>query len=179
MLMRGIVNSERMLFDVMRRDLPSNSFVQVALVDSLEVRLAEPRTISECSNKLRTYLQELKIAESTLSRCTRFCALATKVIMLGDVSEDSTLQQLIQWAIMILGLTVEKVQEEKNTKQLFGSSSSPAKDGKKPQANAAVPDNKKGPRGTDTNGMPADQLQQQKKDCVHFMTDDGCKRGST
>eukprot|EP00971_Amphidinium_carterae_P207936 4126129-Amphidinium_carterae.1 len=66
MLMRGIVNSERMLFDVMRRNLPSNSFVQVALVDSLEVRLAEPRTISECSVKLRTYLQELKIAEGIL-----------------------------------------------------------------------------------------------------------------
>eukprot|EP00971_Amphidinium_carterae_P106404 2107768-Amphidinium_carterae.1 len=50
----------------MRRNLPSNSFVQVALVDFLEVRLAEPRTIAECSNKFRTYLQELKIAEGIL-----------------------------------------------------------------------------------------------------------------
>eukprot|EP00971_Amphidinium_carterae_P348591 6490580-Amphidinium_carterae.1 len=208
MLMRGIVNSERMLFDVMRRNLPSNSFVQIALVDALEVRLAEPRTIPECSNKLRTYLQELKIAEGILGSlvatanarpitqintikvyqvlctfvthlCTLDVTIATKVVMLGDVSEASTLQQLIQWAIMILGLTVEKVQEDKNTKQLFGSSSSPAKDGKKPQANAAVPDNKKGPKGADNKGQSSDQSKQQKKDGVHFMTDDGCKRGST
>eukprot|EP00971_Amphidinium_carterae_P219033 4347831-Amphidinium_carterae.1 len=55
-----------MLFDVMRRNLPSNSFVQVAVVDSLEVRLEEPRTIAECSIKLRTYLQDLKIAEGIL-----------------------------------------------------------------------------------------------------------------
>eukprot|EP00971_Amphidinium_carterae_P277547 5508468-Amphidinium_carterae.1 len=55
-----------MLFDVMRRNLPSNSFVQVVLVDSLEVRLAEPRTIADCSIKLQTYLQELKIAEGIL-----------------------------------------------------------------------------------------------------------------
>eukprot|EP00971_Amphidinium_carterae_P200201 3973165-Amphidinium_carterae.1 len=129
MLMKGIVNSKRMLFDVMRRNLPSNSFVQVALVDSLEVRL---RTITECSSKLQTYLQELKIAvgilglppmpvqslKSTLSRCNRFCArtldvtIATKIVI-GDVLQDSTLQQLIQWAIIILGLTVEKVQKDK------------------------------------------------------------------
>eukprot|EP00971_Amphidinium_carterae_P106970 2118738-Amphidinium_carterae.1 len=63
----------------MRRNLPSNSFVQVALVDSLEAGLAEPRAIAECSVanvpaghvqlpsvQLRTYLQELKIAEGIL-----------------------------------------------------------------------------------------------------------------
>eukprot|EP00971_Amphidinium_carterae_P283619 5630678-Amphidinium_carterae.1 len=148
MLMRGVVNSDKMLFNVMRRNLPSNAFVQVALVDSLEVRLAEPRTIAECSIKLQTYLQELKIAEGILGSLvattnarpvtqintikvyqvlrifvTHLCSLdvtvATKVIMLGDVTEDSMLQQLMNWAIMILGLIVEKVQVEKNTKQLF------------------------------------------------------------
>eukprot|EP00971_Amphidinium_carterae_P350695 6491688-Amphidinium_carterae.1 len=171
MLMRGIVNSERMLFDVMRRNLPSNSFVQIALVDSLEVRLAEPRTIPECSNKLRTYLQELKIAKGILGSLVATANArpitqinTIKVVMLGDVSEDSTLQQLIQWAIMILGLTVEKFK--------------PSKDGKKPQANAAVPDNKKSPKGADNKGQSSDQSQQ-KKDCIHFMTEDGCKRGST
>eukprot|EP00971_Amphidinium_carterae_P005424 108416-Amphidinium_carterae.1 len=70
--------------------------------------------------------------------------------MLGDVTEESTLLQLMNWAVMILGLIVEKVQSEKNTKQLFGSSSSPAKDNKKPQANAALPD-KKDPKATDAS----------------------------
>eukprot|EP00971_Amphidinium_carterae_P015186 300014-Amphidinium_carterae.1 len=70
---------------------------------------------------------------------------------------------------MILGLIVEKVQDEKNTKQLFASSSSPAKDNKKPQANATVPDNK-GPKATDAS------QNSQKKKCIHFTSEDGCKR---
>eukprot|EP00971_Amphidinium_carterae_P113283 2244145-Amphidinium_carterae.1 len=187
MLMKGIVNSERMLFDVTRRNSPSNSFVQVALVDSLEeLKIAEGilgSLVATANARPITQINTIKVYQVLRTFVTHLCTvdvtIATKLVMLGDVSEDSTLQQLIQWAIMILGLTVEKVKEDKNTKQLFGSSSSPAKDGKKPQANAAVPDNKKNPKGADNKGQSSDQSQQQKKDCMHFMTDEGCKRGST
>eukprot|EP00971_Amphidinium_carterae_P192480 3819629-Amphidinium_carterae.1 len=111
MLVKGILESDKMLLDVMRRKLPSDSFVKLGVIDSMESRLPEPSNIAECSNKLRIYLQDLRIADGLLRSlgstgnsvqlnsikvfqvlrtfimhvCKLDSTLSTKIVMLGDI----------------------------------------------------------------------------------------------
>eukprot|EP00971_Amphidinium_carterae_P257906 5119472-Amphidinium_carterae.1 len=63
----GIYNSELMLFDVMKRYLPTDSFLKLGVVNAIETELAQPRTLSEGLAKLRTYLQDCQIAVNMLN----------------------------------------------------------------------------------------------------------------
>eukprot|EP00971_Amphidinium_carterae_P230378 4572141-Amphidinium_carterae.1 len=122
MLMTGIVNSDKMLLDVMRKHLPSDSFVKIGVIDSVESRLAEPHTIAECSNNLRVYLQDLRITDGSLRSlgssgprtsvqlnsikvyqalrtfvshvCTLDSTLSTKIVLLGEINESMDIDQL-------------------------------------------------------------------------------------
>eukprot|EP00971_Amphidinium_carterae_P111500 2208052-Amphidinium_carterae.2 len=67
MLVNGIVDSDKMLLDVMRKKLPSVSFVKLSLIDGVESRLKEPSNIADCSKTLRIYLQDLRIADGLLA----------------------------------------------------------------------------------------------------------------
>eukprot|EP00971_Amphidinium_carterae_P340553 6478971-Amphidinium_carterae.1 len=42
MLVNGIVDSDKMLLDVMHKRLPSDSFVKLSLIDGVESKLKEP-----------------------------------------------------------------------------------------------------------------------------------------
>eukprot|EP00971_Amphidinium_carterae_P340780 6479259-Amphidinium_carterae.4 len=145
MLMRGIVNSDKMLLDVMCKHLPSDSFVKLGDIDNVESRLTKPRTIAECSNKLRAYLQDLRIADGILRSLgssgpkTSVHLNSIKIVLLGDISESMDIDQLTSWAIHVLGLLAERVQHDKNMNQMFGSSPSYPRNAKDPQANAATP----------------------------------------
>eukprot|EP00971_Amphidinium_carterae_P150428 2982398-Amphidinium_carterae.1 len=159
-----------MLLDVMRKKLPSDSFVKLSLVDGIESKLKEPSNIADCSKTLRTYLQDLRIADGMLASlgstgtriqlntikvfqvlrtfvshvCKLDTTLSTKIVLLGDVTENMSIDQLTGWALRVLGVIAEHVQQDKNMKQMFGSSAGPSnlKNTKGPQANAATPDPK-------------------------------------
>eukprot|EP00971_Amphidinium_carterae_P121725 2410637-Amphidinium_carterae.1 len=56
-----------MLLDIMRKRLPSDSFLKLSLIDGVESSLKEPSNIADCSNTLRVYLQDLRIADGMLA----------------------------------------------------------------------------------------------------------------
>eukprot|EP00971_Amphidinium_carterae_P329551 6462079-Amphidinium_carterae.1 len=45
MLTFGIYTSERMLFYTMRKNLPTENFLKIAVIDAVETRLAEPKSL--------------------------------------------------------------------------------------------------------------------------------------
>eukprot|EP00971_Amphidinium_carterae_P194243 3854413-Amphidinium_carterae.1 len=55
-----------MLFDVMKRYLPTDSFLKLKVVNAIKTELAQPKTLSEVLAKLRTYLQDCQIAVNML-----------------------------------------------------------------------------------------------------------------
>eukprot|EP00971_Amphidinium_carterae_P215205 4271282-Amphidinium_carterae.1 len=134
-LVTRIVGSDKMLLDVMRRKLRSDSFAKLGVIDSVESRLPQPSNIAECSNKLRVYLQDLRIADgllrSTGNSVQLDTTLLTKIVMLGDITEHMDIDQLTSWALHV-----------RSHCRMFGSSPSNPKNPKSPQANAATPDPK-------------------------------------
>eukprot|EP00971_Amphidinium_carterae_P275437 5465092-Amphidinium_carterae.1 len=99
----------------MRRHLPSDSFVKIAVIDTIESRIQEPRSMSDCVTKLNSYLQDLQIADNILQSlgpvgnvCSLNTALATKVVLLEGVNDTMTVPQLASWAVNTLGLTAER-----------------------------------------------------------------------
>eukprot|EP00971_Amphidinium_carterae_P017989 354517-Amphidinium_carterae.1 len=58
MLTFGIYAAERMLFYTMRKNLSTENFLKIAVVDAIETRLAEPKNLPECVNKIRTYIHD-------------------------------------------------------------------------------------------------------------------------
>eukprot|EP00971_Amphidinium_carterae_P252172 5006793-Amphidinium_carterae.2 len=62
MLRFGIYASERMLFYTMRKNLPTENFLKIAVIDAVETRLVEPKSLPECVTKLRTYIHDILIA---------------------------------------------------------------------------------------------------------------------
>eukprot|EP00971_Amphidinium_carterae_P214685 4260291-Amphidinium_carterae.1 len=67
MVTYGIYTAERMLFYTMRKNLPTENFLKIAVVDAIETRLAEPKSLRECVNKTRTYIHDVQIAYGMLS----------------------------------------------------------------------------------------------------------------
>eukprot|EP00971_Amphidinium_carterae_P341792 6480789-Amphidinium_carterae.1 len=67
MMTYGIYTAEHMLFYTMRKNLPTENFLKIAVVDAIETRLAEPKSLSECVNKIRTYIHDVQIAYGILS----------------------------------------------------------------------------------------------------------------
>eukprot|EP00971_Amphidinium_carterae_P142019 2812969-Amphidinium_carterae.1 len=47
MLTKGIFETEKTFFDTMRRNMPSESFLKIAVIDAVETRLTEPTTIND------------------------------------------------------------------------------------------------------------------------------------
>eukprot|EP00971_Amphidinium_carterae_P297948 5920401-Amphidinium_carterae.1 len=161
MLQFGIYTTERMLFYTMRKNLPTKNFLKIAVIDAVETRLTEPKSLPECVAKLRTYIHDIQIAFGILHAFgpsqqnvhvnpIKVCAvmrafadhvrtvysyLAAKIVMMGQPSENLPIQQLVQYAVQLLGIMAERVSEEKSTKQIFSHTAGPTtKD--KPQANA-------------------------------------------
>eukprot|EP00971_Amphidinium_carterae_P246221 4890072-Amphidinium_carterae.1 len=66
-----------------------------------------------------------------------------------------TIDELVTWALRVLGIVADHVQQDKNMKQMFGSSAGPGntnpKNTKGPQANAATPDPKGQSKGKGTH----------------------------
>eukprot|EP00971_Amphidinium_carterae_P119379 2364488-Amphidinium_carterae.1 len=111
-----------------------------------------------------------------------------------------TIDELVTWALRVLGIM--HMQQDKNMKQMFGSSAGPSntnpKNTKGPQANAASPDpegqskgkakESKGPtsEGSGQSQKPNKPRQAQGKGpenpipetFKHFVTDQGCLKGS-
>eukprot|EP00971_Amphidinium_carterae_P134835 2672090-Amphidinium_carterae.1 len=56
--------------------------------------------------------------------------------MIGPPPDNVPIQQLIQYAVRLLGLMGERVSEEKGTKQILNHTAGPTTN-EKPQANAA------------------------------------------
>eukprot|EP00971_Amphidinium_carterae_P037034 727786-Amphidinium_carterae.1 len=145
MLTYGIYTAERMLFYTMRKNLPTENFLKIAVVDAIETKLAEPKTLPECVNKIRTYIHDVHIAYGILSAFgpahqnvyinpVKVCAvlrafanhvrtvdtwMSTKIVLFGPPSENAPMQQLLQYAVKLLGLMSERITEEKGTKQIL------------------------------------------------------------
>eukprot|EP00971_Amphidinium_carterae_P024300 479626-Amphidinium_carterae.4 len=135
MLQFGIYTTERMLFYTMRKNLPTENFLKIAVIDAVETRLAEPKSLPECVNKLRTYIHDIQIAFGILHALgpsqqnvnvtpIKVCAvmrafadhvrsvdsyLATKIVMMGQPSENVPIQSLVQYAVQLLGIMAERV----------------------------------------------------------------------
>eukprot|EP00971_Amphidinium_carterae_P138658 2747401-Amphidinium_carterae.1 len=60
-----------MLFDVMKRCLPTESYLKLGVIDAIEADLPKPKTLAECGGKLRTYIQDVQIAINLLSSLGR------------------------------------------------------------------------------------------------------------
>eukprot|EP00971_Amphidinium_carterae_P216447 4296317-Amphidinium_carterae.1 len=200
MLTYGIYTAERMLFYTMRKNLPTENFLKIAVVDAIEMKLAEPKTLPECVNKIRTYIHDVHIAYGILAAfgpahqnvCfnpVKVCAvlrafanhvrtvdtwMSTKIVLLGPPSENAPMNQLLQFAVRLLGLMSERITEEKGTKQILSHTAGPTtKD--KPQANAAGADTK--PPGNTKKGK--DNPNPNKPvPCKFFSQDDGCRKGA-
>eukprot|EP00971_Amphidinium_carterae_P097717 1933746-Amphidinium_carterae.1 len=52
--------------------------------------------------------------------------MATKIVMMGPLSDNVPIQQLIQYAVRLLGLMAERVSEEKGTKQILNHTANAA-----------------------------------------------------
>eukprot|EP00971_Amphidinium_carterae_P190174 3774865-Amphidinium_carterae.1 len=46
----------------MRKNLPTENFLKIAVVDAIETQLAEPKSLPECVNKIRMYIHDVQIA---------------------------------------------------------------------------------------------------------------------
>eukprot|EP00971_Amphidinium_carterae_P107259 2124938-Amphidinium_carterae.1 len=146
---------EAMLFDVMKRCLPTYSYLKLGIIDTNETDLPKPKTLADCIGKLKTYIQDVQIAVNLLSSlgqthnvqlnslriynvlngfvhhmCTFDTVLTTKVVLLGSISDNMSLNQLLLWATHVLGMAAERVRDDKSLKQQQGPSN-------KPQGNAA------------------------------------------
>eukprot|EP00971_Amphidinium_carterae_P096103 1901727-Amphidinium_carterae.1 len=159
MLVNGMVDTDKMLLDIMRKKLPSNFFLKLSLIDGVEFKLKEPSTLAECSTTLRVYLQDLRIADGMLLSLGAASAVEGRfriqlnsikifqvlrtIVLLGDITENMDLDELVTWALRVLELMADHVQQDKNIKQMFGStagfSNTNPKNTKGPQANAATP----------------------------------------
>eukprot|EP00971_Amphidinium_carterae_P212640 4220181-Amphidinium_carterae.1 len=134
----GIYKTELMLFDVMKRYLPTDSFLKLGVVNAIEADLVQPKTLAECLSKLRTYLQDCQIAVNMLNKIGKTrnvelstlrvynvlacfvhhvsgldAILTTRVELLGQITDSNTLQELFLWATKVLGLIAERVREDK------------------------------------------------------------------
>eukprot|EP00971_Amphidinium_carterae_P154459 3063240-Amphidinium_carterae.1 len=105
--------------------------------------------------------------------------MATKIVLMGPPSDNVPIQQLMRYAVRLLGLMAERISEEKGTKQILNHTAGPTtKD--KPQANAAGADTrppgntKKGKDGPKTDPGPMNAIP-----CKYFGQEKGCRRGST
>eukprot|EP00971_Amphidinium_carterae_P157253 3117460-Amphidinium_carterae.1 len=138
MLVNGIVETDKMLLDVMRKKLPSDSFLKLSLLDGVESKIKEPSTLAECSTTLRVYLQDLRIADGMLGSLGAATAvggrsriqlnsikifqvlrtfvthvqkldttLSTRIVLLGDITENMELDELVTWALRVLGLMAD------------------------------------------------------------------------
>eukprot|EP00971_Amphidinium_carterae_P282494 5608252-Amphidinium_carterae.1 len=162
MLTFGIHTAERMLFYTMRKNLPTENFLKIAVVDAIETRLAEPESLPECVNKIRTYIHDVQIAfgilhafgptqQNVFVNPVKVCAvlrafadhvrtidsyMATKIVIIGPPPDNVPIQQLLQYAVRLLGLMAERVSEEKGTKQILNHTAGPTTK-EKPQAHAA------------------------------------------
>eukprot|EP00971_Amphidinium_carterae_P253676 5036058-Amphidinium_carterae.2 len=198
-LVNGIVDSDKMLLDVMRKKLPSEAAFRLICQtwSNRQYRIEVTGT--------RVQLNSIKVFQVLRTFVSHVCkldtTLSTKIVMLGDVTETMDIDQLTGWALRVLGVMADHAQQDKNMKQLFGSSASPPSDPKNtksPQANAATPDPKgqgKG-KGKETKGSKNEVPGQSQKPgkpqpqgqgparpipvtCKHFVTDQGCSKGST
>eukprot|EP00971_Amphidinium_carterae_P350412 6491530-Amphidinium_carterae.1 len=153
MLKKGIFEVDKMLLETMRQ-----SFLEIAVIDAVETRLTEPKTVSDCVSKLRTYLQDAHVAIGILDA-------------FGPVQN-------------IHLNPIRKVSDDKHVGQLFGSTSSPNK--YKPQANAAGASGQKGKKkgegkGEKDSSNPQSPQQQKPVDdgkCKFYLSDSGCKHGA-
>eukprot|EP00971_Amphidinium_carterae_P322237 6404847-Amphidinium_carterae.1 len=62
----NILTAEAMLFDVIKRCLPTESYLKLGVIHSIESDLPKPKTLAECVGKLRTY-KDVQIAINLLS----------------------------------------------------------------------------------------------------------------
>eukprot|EP00971_Amphidinium_carterae_P310469 6169467-Amphidinium_carterae.1 len=51
----------------MKRCLPTESYLKLGVIDSIESDLLKPKTLAECVGELRTYIQDIQIAINLLS----------------------------------------------------------------------------------------------------------------
>eukprot|EP00971_Amphidinium_carterae_P129753 2570089-Amphidinium_carterae.5 len=71
MLSRNILTAEAMLFDVMKRCLPTESYLKFGVIDTIETDLPKPKMLADCVGKLNTYIQDVQIAVNLLSSLGR------------------------------------------------------------------------------------------------------------
>eukprot|EP00971_Amphidinium_carterae_P007854 155550-Amphidinium_carterae.1 len=145
--------------------------ILLGVVNAIETDLAQPKTLTECMNKVRTYLQDCQIAinmlnsiggsknvELSTSRVYNALAcfihhvscldtvLTTRIELLGQVTDNDTLPALFTWATKVLGLVAERVREDKQFKALQQGNSKPTNPNK-PSANSAERASNKNPKG--------------------------------
>eukprot|EP00971_Amphidinium_carterae_P219662 4361083-Amphidinium_carterae.1 len=177
----GIYKSELMLFDVMKRFLPTESFLKLGVVNAIDANLAQPKTLAECLSKLRTYLQDCQIAINMLNTIGKTnnvvlstlrvynvlagfvhhvsgmdAVLTTRIELLGQVSDSHTLQALFTWATKVLGLIAERVREDKQFRTQQGNKpankpSATAPDG---TSNKTPKEGKPNPAASTADGTP-------------------------
>eukprot|EP00971_Amphidinium_carterae_P255247 5067010-Amphidinium_carterae.1 len=147
MLGKGMFSTDRTLFDTMRRNLPTENFLKIAVINAVETRLAEPKTLPDCVTKLRTYIQDIQIAMGILQvfgpaqqnvqiNPIRVCAvirafahhvrtvdsiLATKIVLLGELSERMPMLNFAHWAVHLLGLGGRRPEHETDFPSYFRS----------------------------------------------------------
>eukprot|EP00971_Amphidinium_carterae_P318929 6339738-Amphidinium_carterae.1 len=173
----------------MRKNLPTENFLKIAVVDTIETRLSEPKNLQECVNKIRTYIHDVQIAFGILQAFgpsqqnvhvnpVKVCAvlrafadhvrtvdsyLATKIVMMGQPSENAPTQQLVQYAVQLLGIMAEPGPTTKD----------------KPQANAAgASDTRERRAGNSKKGKDDPKPPNKPVTCNYFSMDKGCRRGA-
>eukprot|EP00971_Amphidinium_carterae_P101735 2013437-Amphidinium_carterae.2 len=52
--------------------------------------------------------------------------LSTRIVLLGDITENMKLDKLVTWALRVLEIMADHVQQDKNIKKMFGSSVGPS-----------------------------------------------------
>eukprot|EP00971_Amphidinium_carterae_P083614 1655201-Amphidinium_carterae.1 len=92
----------------MKRFLPTESFLQLGVVNAIEADLAQPKTLVECLAKLRTYLQDCQIAINMLNtigktRNVELSTLRVCNVLAGFVHHVSCLDTVLTTRIELLG----------------------------------------------------------------------------
>eukprot|EP00971_Amphidinium_carterae_P302558 6012142-Amphidinium_carterae.1 len=98
--------------------------------------------------------------------------MSTKIVLIGPPSENAPMQQLMHYAVRLLGLMSERITEEKGTKQILNHTAGPTtKD--KPQANAAGADTR--PPANTKKGKDNPKPPNKPVTCNYFSQDNGCR----
>ena len=215
---KGIYKSTEMLLEIMKLHLPSESFIQLGVVDTVECHIPVVKNLSEATAKLRDYLRDLRLALHILSRArnpatlnplkiysvirtfvqhmaTLDNVLSTRVIMKGYPAEGTSISEMHLYAQEILGMTVERVREDKVFKANTRSTNQPnvpmaaaistvpvkGKGQGKAQGNPHPPPPRPThPRPDQGKGVPNTKkgVSGKVEECKYFNKDDGCQKGA-